>query len=122
MLTIRYDISAERVLDDRQFAHDLPLMKRAGVDTLYLNTYFYGHWQSEPEEIYRAAQRLREEGICAEILHVPFGHGGNALAAAYGRERAPASQYHLSERKVYCRHTGSQPHDAADGLFDVLSG
>ena len=38
MLTIRYDISAERVLDDRQFAHDLPLMKRAGVDTLYLNT------------------------------------------------------------------------------------
>lgn len=79
MLTIRYDISAERVLDDRQFAHDLPLMKRAGVDTLYLNTYFYGHWQSEPEEIYRAAQRLREEGICAEILHVPFGHGGNAL-------------------------------------------
>lgn len=38
MLTIRYDISATQVLDDRQFARDLPLMKRAGVDTLYLNT------------------------------------------------------------------------------------
>lgn len=79
MFNISYDISAERVLDDKLFAHDTDVMHKAHVETLYIFGYFYGEWESQPEKIYKAALRLRNEGFNAEIIHVPFGHGGNAL-------------------------------------------
>ncbi len=78
-LRICYDVSAHLVLTDPEWAKKARLMREAGVDRLWLFGYFYGTWESDPEEIAKAKKCLEEEGFEVQAISLPFGHGGNAL-------------------------------------------
>ncbi len=55
------------------------MMKKAGVENLWLFGYFYGRHESDPEQMYRARLLLREEGVESGVTSVPVGHPGNSL-------------------------------------------
>lgn len=78
-MKLNYDYSAHKILHDPEWQHKADLMKRAGVQRMWLGGYFYGSWDSDPEEISKVKRMLEEEGFEVEAIDLPFGHGGNAL-------------------------------------------
>lgn len=82
-LDLHYDFSPALVLHDPDFGHKLDLMRKAGLtsggSTVWLTGYFYGRWESTPEEIFAAKTRLESEGFRVEALSIPLGHGSQAL-------------------------------------------
>lgn len=78
-LRIAYDLSAHRLVTEAPMRAALPRLRRAGVGTLYLFGYFYGHFESSEDEMAQAFRILREEGFDTGAIHLPCGHGGNAL-------------------------------------------
>ena len=79
MLSFTYDLSAHRIIHDPEVRGSFSLMRNAGVDTIYVYGYFYGHFDSEENEIAEAKRILENEGFSTGILNLPAGHGGNAL-------------------------------------------
>lgn len=78
-LNFTYDLSAHRILTEPEYRGALGRMKKSGVERIYLFGYFYGRFESDPEEISRAAKLLREDGFDVGAINLPCGHGGNAL-------------------------------------------
>lgn len=59
----------------------LDLAKNAGVTTIWLAGFLYGHWYYNPERIAAMAKKIRQAGIAAEVIFVPLGHPGDSLGA-----------------------------------------
>ena len=78
-LNFTYDLSAHRILHDREVRSRLSGMRSAGVETIFVFGYFYGHYESPEEEIARARRVLEDEGFRTGVINLPCGHGGNAL-------------------------------------------
>ena len=78
-LRFHYCVSPKTVLYDPRIGEKLREMRRAGVGTLWLFWYFYGHDTANTEELAQARQRLIREGFEVNALSVPLGHGGNAF-------------------------------------------
>ena len=78
-VSLNYSVSARDVMTHPEFPARLKWMKRAGVEHLWLYGYFYGHHESDPEQIYRARLRLEEEGFRTGVISLPVGHPGNSL-------------------------------------------
>ena len=78
-ISINYSVSARDVMTNPEFPRRLQWMKRAGVEHLWLDGYFYGHHEADPEQIYRARQRIEEEGLQTGVISLPVGHPGNSL-------------------------------------------
>ncbi len=78
-ISIHYDVSARDVLTHPDFPRRLNMIKRAGVQHLWLGGYFYGHHESEPEQLDRARKRILDEGFHTGVISLPVGHPGNSL-------------------------------------------
>ena len=79
-LNFHYDFLTSYVLEDPTFFRvKVPLMKAAGVRTVWLDNYIYGEWQNSSEDARRAKAMLEEEGFEVQAICVPLGHGSNAL-------------------------------------------
>ena len=78
-LSLNYDMSARDVMHHPEIGKRFELMKKAGVEHVWLFAYFYGRHESNPEEIYKARKRLLEEGFQTGVISVPVGHPGNSL-------------------------------------------
>lgn len=62
----------------------LQLAKGAGVTTIWLAGFLYGHWYYTPDRIGVMAKKIRQAGINAEVVFVPLGHPGDSLGAKTG--------------------------------------
>ncbi len=78
-MQICYNCSANTVLNNPEWSKKAALLKKAGINTMWLFGYFYGHWDTSPEDVARAKKVLEEDGFEVNAANVPFGHGGNAL-------------------------------------------
>lgn len=78
-LSFNYDISARDVMHHPEIGKRFSLMKKAGVEHVWLMGYFYGRHECDPEDIYRARKRLLDEGFLTGVISLPVGHPGNAL-------------------------------------------
>ena len=96
VLNFHYDFLTSLVLRDPEFfPKKVPLMKAAGVRTVWLDNYIYGEWQNTPEEASRAKALLENEGFEVQAICVPLGHGSNALN---GDEADPTLPSHWHNR------------------------
>ncbi len=76
-LALHYDFLTSLVLEDKSFMTEkVPLMRAAGVRTVWLDNFIYGVWQNTPDEARRAKAMLEDEGFCVQAITVPLGHGG----------------------------------------------
>ncbi|MBQ5771472.1 MAG: hypothetical protein IIW08_09885 [Clostridia bacterium] len=78
-LSFNYDMSARDVMHHPEIGKRFEWMKKAGVEHVWLFAYFYGHHESDPEDLYRARKRIMEEGFQTGVISVPVGHPGNSL-------------------------------------------
>lgn len=62
----------------------LQLASNAGVTTVWLAGYLYGHWYYTPERLGAMAKKVRHMGMEAEVVFVPLGHPGDSLGARKG--------------------------------------
>ncbi len=76
-LTFHYDFLTSLVLHDPTFfTEKVPLMRAAGVQTVWLDNFIYGEWQNSLEDARRAKKLLEDEGFEVQAITVPLGHGG----------------------------------------------
>ncbi len=87
-------------------AQDADLLRRirdAGVSTVWLAGFFYGHRPFAADLLRRARQRLHEAGLDAQLITVPLGHPGDSLGAKDGDfPLSPPTHWQLG-----CRPDGS---------------
>ena len=69
-------LTADAVLDNPAL---LKLVAAAGVNRVWLATYFYGYWPWDKEKIKRARKAILDSGIEASAITLPFGHPGDSL-------------------------------------------
>ena len=62
----------------------LPILRDAGVSTVWLAGYFYGHQPFSADLLRRAGERVARAGMEAQVITVPLGHPGDSLGATEG--------------------------------------
>lgn len=60
------------------------IVRAAGVGTVWLAGYFYGHQPYADDLVRRALARVRGAGLAARLITVPLGHPGDSLGARDG--------------------------------------
>lgn len=59
----------------------IDLARDAGITTIWLAGFLYGHWYYTAERLGAAANKIRQAGMGAEVVFVPLGHPGDSLGA-----------------------------------------
>ncbi|MBI4889775.1 MAG: hypothetical protein HY821_04060 [Acidobacteria bacterium] len=92
----------------------LETVRRAGVDTIWLCGFLYGHWYYTPQKIREWAARIRKAGMGVEVIHVPLGHPGDSLGAKSGEPPlTPPGHWRQGVRLDGTRHWGTSLHAPA---------
>ncbi|MCC6264134.1 MAG: hypothetical protein IT169_11195 [Bryobacterales bacterium] len=92
----------------------IDLVKQAGVHTIWLTGFLYGHWYYEPARIAAAARRIRKAGMEAEIAFVPLGHPGDSLGDKAGEPPLiPPPHWRQCVHADGSRHWGTSLHAPA---------
>lgn len=60
------------------------IVRNAGVNTVWLAGYFYGHQPFPDDQLRRARKLLERAGLDAQLITVPLGHPGDSLGAKDG--------------------------------------
>jgi len=60
----------------------LEVLHGAGVSTVWLAAFFYGHKPFADEQLSRARRRLERAGLEANLVNVPLGHPGDSLGSS----------------------------------------
>ena len=92
----------------------LEIVHEAGVSTVWLAGFFYGH-KPYPEELLRnARQRLHEAGLGSQLVTVPLGHPGDSLGARDGDfPLTPPQHWRLGHRPEGKTFAGTSLHAPA---------
>ena len=69
-------ITADAILENPAM---VKMVADAGVNRVWIATYFYGYWPWDKEKIKRARKAILESGMEAAAITLPFGHPGDAL-------------------------------------------
>lgn len=92
----------------------LPTVYAAGVRTVWLAGFFYGHWPWAPARIRAARERVEAAGMTAHLVNVPLGHPGDSLGAREGTfPLTPPEHWRLGHRLDGSRYAGTSLHAPA---------
>jgi len=92
----------------------LSLVKNAGVETVWLAAYFYGHWAYSIESLLMARKRIEAAGMASQLINVPLGHPGDSLGSTDGSfPLTPPSGWHMAQRVDGTRFSGTSLHEPA---------
>jgi hypothetical protein len=92
----------------------LQLARNAGVTTVWIAGYLYGHWYYTPERIGALAKKARQAGMEAEVVFVPLGHPGDSLGSRSGEPPLiPPPHWRQCVHVDGTRHWGTSLHAPA---------
>lgn len=92
----------------------LGLIRKAGVETIWLAGFFYGFRPYPREQIARARDLVASAGLRAELITVPLGHPGDSLGASEGDfPLTPPTHWRMGERFDGTHHPGTSLHEPA---------
>ncbi len=90
------------------------LAQQAGVGSLWIAGFFYGHWPYPLEKIQAWRRRVEAAGLAAHMINVPLGHPGDALGSSSGSFPLTApGQWHAAVRPDGSRYSGTSLHPPA---------
>lgn len=78
-LSMNYSMNAQDIMTNPEIGKIFTMMRRAGVEHIWLSGYFYGHHESTIEQFRAARRRVLDEGFQTGIISLPVGHPGNSL-------------------------------------------
>lgn len=89
-------------------------VRQAGIRTVWLAGYFYGH-RPYPEELLRQARAtLARAGLDSQLITVPLGHPGDSLGSSDGDfPLTPPRHWQMAERPDGRRFAGTSLHSPA---------
>jgi hypothetical protein len=87
-------------------------VRDAGVSTVWLPAFFYGHRPYSNDQIVRARKRLEDTGLEPQLLNCALGHPGDALGdASLGDQLSrPPRHWHNGQRPDGTLFTGTSLH------------
>jgi hypothetical protein len=92
----------------------LPAVRRAGVGTVWLGGFFYGHWPCPLERLQAARAKIERLGMAAQVINVPLGHPGDSLGATDGSfPLTPPPHWKLGSRPEGKTYAGTSLHQPA---------
>jgi hypothetical protein len=92
----------------------LQTVYHAGVRTVWLAGFFYGHFPYASELIEQARQRIESAGMTAQLVNVPLGHPGDSLGASDGQfPLTPPKHWQLGRRPDQHAYAGTSLHPPA---------
>lgn len=90
------------------------LVRSAGVTTVWLAGFFYGHQAFSVEQLRRARKQLASAGLASELVNVPLGHPGDALGAKDGDfPLTPPPHWRMGQRPDGRKFAGTSLHSPA---------
>lgn len=78
-LNFHYSTGAGNLLKPADFKKRTQWMKKAGVGTVWLGAYYFGHFDTDIETLARMKTALEECGFEVNAISVPVGHPGNSF-------------------------------------------
>lgn len=94
----------------------LPTVRRAGVGTVWLGAFFYGHWPYRLEQLTAARAQIERAGMEAHLINVPLGHPGDSLGSTDGGfPLTPPSHWKLGSKVDGKTFAGTSLHEPATG-------
>lgn len=92
----------------------LAIVREAGVSTVWLAGYFYGHQPYSDDLLRRARDRVTRAGLEAQLITVPLGHPGDSLGAMDGDfPLTPPSRWRSGQRPDGKTFAGTSLHPPA---------
>jgi len=92
----------------------LQTVRAAGVGTVWLAGYFYGHRPYSDDLIQRARVAVQQAGMASQLITVPLGHPGDSLGARDGDfPLTPPPHWHLGQRADGRTYAGTSLHTPA---------
>ena len=89
----------------------LPTVQRAGVTTIWITGFLYGHWYYPPERIQNLRAHIQRLGMEAHVVNVPLGHPGDSLGAKSGKvPLTPPRHWRLAVRPDGSSFAGTSLH------------
>lgn len=90
------------------------MVRSAGVSTVWLAGFFYGHQPFPEAQLRRARKQLERAGLDSELITVPLGHPGDSLGAKDGDfPLTPPPHWHLGQRPDGKKFAGTSLHEPA---------
>lgn len=74
-------LSVEAIEQDPEL---LPTVARAGVGTVWLDGFFYGHWPYGLPRVLAARAQAERLGLRVFVINIPLGHPGDSLGSSNG--------------------------------------
>lgn len=109
----RYNVSlaADAIERDPEL---LSIVKKAGVETVWVAGFFYGHWTYSIESLLAARKRIEAAGMVAHLVNVPLGHPGDSLGSTDNNfPLTPSSNWRMAQRVDGSRFSGTSLHEPA---------
>ena len=78
-MRINYFYDALRLNDEGGDLEFRQMLRRAGVNTLWLEGMYTGRMQADADTLRQAVDTLHEEGFDVGAINLPVGHPGNSL-------------------------------------------
>lgn len=104
-------LSPRIVLEDQGL---LEVVRQAGIDTVWLAGFFYGHEPYPTALVSQARARLAAAGLQAQSVNVPLGHPGDSLGASDGNfPLTPPKNWRLAQRPDGRTFAGTSLHAPA---------
>lgn len=92
----------------------LQVVRAAGVGTVWLAGYFYGHRPYSDDLIQRARVAVMKAGMDSQCITVPLGHPGDSLGARDGDfPLTPPPHWHMGQRPDGRTYAGTSLHAPA---------
>jgi hypothetical protein len=90
------------------------LVRNAGVSTVWLAGFFYGHQPFPEDQLRRARKKLARAGLDSQLVNVPLGHPGDSLGAEDGNfPLTPPPHWRLGQRPDGTQSAGTSLHQPA---------
>ena len=92
----------------------LEVVREAGVNTVWLAGFFYGHRPFSDEQLRRARGLVERVGMEAHLVNVPLGHPGDSLGSTDGGfPLTPPRHWHIARRLDGSPFAGTSLHEPA---------
>jgi hypothetical protein len=92
----------------------LPTVLEAGVDTVWLGGFFYGHWPNTIEKLGATRRQLERAGLAVHMINLPLGHPGDSLGATDGNfPLTPPRHWRLASKLDGGAYAGTSLHEPA---------
>ena len=92
----------------------LELVRGAGVSTVWLGGFFYGHRPFPDDQLRRARRCLDRAGLEAHLINVPLGHPGDSLGSTDGGfPLTPPRHWRAAQRPDGSSFAGTSLHKPA---------